>query len=310
MKKEKKPVPVSEEQPSLPEQDGERMSVRCYSMSSSSAKRWLEENRQGSVRRNVINKERRDRKNDPSVRRRGRILLTVLSVAAAVGVLIPAGILIFRQFVINECEISGDTGYSAAELLAATGLGTGDSIIKASLPGVAGRICETLPYVKECRVGVSLPDKVTIEAYDYIPGFYLESGGDYFAVSEELRVLEKDSSPDRFEEAGILKVKVPPVSECIVGRDLVFSGNCDGKSLRELIGLLRDADLYSGTAELDMSDIYATSVTLTGGGTVYFGDCTSLKQKFETALRVIGECGGSFNTIDVCLPGSAYLRKD
>ena len=84
-------------------------------------------------------------------------LLIMLAVVAAV----VFGVAIF--FKIHTVEVQGNTIYSANEVIAASGIQSGDNLFTLNKEAAAGNIKAGLPYVETVSINRFLPDKVVIE---------------------------------------------------------------------------------------------------------------------------------------------------
>lgn len=92
---------------------------------------------------------------------RGRLLLRLISVVAVVLAVI-FGMSIFFKVGENKILVSGNHKYSIAEIQEASGIRAGDSLMTFGETKAAGRIKAKLPYVKNVRIGIKLPDTVII----------------------------------------------------------------------------------------------------------------------------------------------------
>jgi cell division protein FtsQ len=90
---------------------------------------------------------------------RNRLLLRLATVAAIVLALVLAMFVFFR---VEHIQVSGMDQYTAWDIKEATGIKEGDSLFSLGLPGAAAKI-KALPYIKDVRIGIKLPNMVMIE---------------------------------------------------------------------------------------------------------------------------------------------------
>lgn len=91
---------------------------------------------------------------------RSRFLLRILTVAAVV-LAITAGISIF--FKVKNITVSGNVKYSPWAIREVSGIQEGDNLLAFGRARAFSRILKELPYVKDGRIGIKLPDTVYIE---------------------------------------------------------------------------------------------------------------------------------------------------
>lgn len=99
---------------------------------------------------------------EPKAFSRSRFLVQILSVFAVVVALVLALSVFFR---VDEDKImvSGAQAYSAYTVRQASGISAGDNLLTFGRARAAGQILANLPYVRNVRIGIKLPDTVKIE---------------------------------------------------------------------------------------------------------------------------------------------------
>lgn len=99
---------------------------------------------------------------EPKAFSRSRFLVQILSVFAVVAALVLALSVFFR---VDEDKImvSGAEAYSPYTVRQASGISDGDNLLTFGRARAAGQILANLPYVRNVRIGIKLPDTVKIE---------------------------------------------------------------------------------------------------------------------------------------------------
>ena len=133
----------------------------------------------------------RQRRHPRSKRRRGRFrglykLLSILLIAAAV---VLAGVVFFR---VNSVEVTGNVRYTAAEVIAASGIEMGDNLVVLPRSRVSAAICANLPYVESVSVKKALPDGVVLVVTERVAAASVESAEGRWLVSAQGKLLELD----------------------------------------------------------------------------------------------------------------------
>ena len=287
----------------------ETVPVRSYSMSRRSEERWIEENASGL---RPAEKPARASKNsapdDPGVRKKARVLLAVITVAAVLLVTVPAvWLLLSNRLVITGVTVEGETSYSAEELLEASGLREGDSVFSARPGKNASRVLEKLAFLKKCEVSVTLPGTVVFRVEEYGPAAYLRSGDSLYILSEELLVLGRSDGSDAPD--GLIELGAPQISKCLVGKTVEFADGNDFGAVCAALEALSVWQTEAGVVKLDASDRFRMKALLGDGTEVLIGSKSGLDVKLATAGRLIEEGVKPGSVIDVSVEGNGFISE-
>lgn len=96
---------------------------------------------------------------EPKVFNRNRMMIQLLTVTAVVAAFV-LGLSVY--FKVENITVSGADVYSPWSVMEASGINKGDSLLTFSRPRAAAKIKANLPYVKDVRFGIKLPDTVNI----------------------------------------------------------------------------------------------------------------------------------------------------
>ncbi len=157
---------------------------------------------------------------------RNRLLLHIATVVAIVLALVLAVSVFFR---VKHFQISGTVLYQPSDISDASGIKQGDSLFSVGLPGAAARIKE-LPYVKDVRIGIKLPNVVIIEITEIRVTYALKAQNEeWWMVDSSGLVIQKAAEdeldactkilgvhlqePKVGEQAVALETAVPSVDE-------------------------------------------------------------------------------------------------
>lgn len=138
-------------------------------------------------------------------RRRGRFrgiyqLLTILLVTAAV---IAACLVFFR---VNTVLVEGNGRYTADEVIAASGIETGDSLIALSKGKVAGLIRTKLPYIESVSIQRKFPDVVVLTVKERSAAASVPGGSGRWLISSQGKLLEEDGGQSVVKVIGLRAV--------------------------------------------------------------------------------------------------------
>lgn len=143
---------------------------------------------------------------------RNRLLIRLVSVVAIVVALVLAMSVFFR---VENIQVSGMDQYTAWDISQASGIAQGDSLFSLGMPAAAARI-QALPYVKDVRIGIKLPNTVMIEITEVRVTYGVKAQDEsWWLVDSGGRVVEKAASGDESEYTKILGVHLlnPKVGE-------------------------------------------------------------------------------------------------
>ncbi len=101
--------------------------------------------------------------------------------------------LIFR---VGEFEILGSTVYTDEEIINASGIQDGDSLLFLNLSGASSGISSELPAIGLVEVDRQMPNKIVITVEESEAIAYIRIDDSYYSVDKGLRVLENISESD------------------------------------------------------------------------------------------------------------------
>ena len=130
------------------------------------------------------------RRNNRRRRRRGRFafLYQLLSVCLILAAIL-AGCVVF--FKVEEVAVSGQSKYTAEEIIQASGIERGDNLFLLNKVRVYRRILNSLPYVDQVSLRRGLPDTVVITVSECVPAFCLEWEGSWWILDGKGKLLEQ-----------------------------------------------------------------------------------------------------------------------
>jgi cell division protein FtsQ len=230
-------------------------------------------------------------------RRRLRLLLALVAVAALVGLAFAAAH--SALFDVDELVVTGNDRTGADDVLAASGLELGEPLLFLDVDGASAAIGR-LPWVGSAQVRRSIGGTVTIEVTEREPAATLSTtDGGWVVVDGEGRQLERVDTPGPgqlllrgVEASGVVGTPVGPGPQGVL------------QVLDALTPPVREA--VSGIG-LDGTELF---LELAAGGRVRLGDTTDLDPKLaslETMLaRVDLHCLGE---LDLGVPSAPALTR-
>lgn len=227
-------------------------------------------------------------------------------------------ILLFAVFRVKTFSVEGTSPYAKEEIIAASGITEGKSLIFADLDEAAAAIERTLPYTDNVKLTKKLPDGIVIRFEETFKAFAFQiSGGMYALTNSEMKVLELATS---VPEGVALITGANPV-KTYVGEVLTFVKPAEDEKEEtqdktfELLLEITKGIAENGTKDINLIDIADTnSIYLIYQQRIVLklGDSTELASKLSLGNRVINEentidpsqCG----TVDLTIPKKAYFN--
>ena len=129
------------------------------------------------------------RRNRRGRRNRGRFggLYKLLSAVLILAAIVLGCVVFFR---VNTVEVTGDFPYPAEEVVAASGVETGDNLFGLNKYLISSRIYTQLPYIDTVNIIRRYPDTLVIHVTAGAPAAWIESGGRYWLVDSRGKLLE------------------------------------------------------------------------------------------------------------------------
>ena len=221
-------------------------------------------------------------------RRRLRIVVVVASIAlvAAVAWLVVASPVLD----VDRVQVSGSNRLTAAEVVTASGIGTGDPMVWLDA-GAAERRVAGLPWIRSAHVAREWPGTVRITVTEREPVAWVDTGTGPALVDGTGRVLAViPSAPEGFPQI-VAPTRVPPVGATIAP---VAGARVAGR----LAGLARP-----GTKTIAVTP-RGVVLVLVNGAEVRMGSPTRVMTKVGAALAVLDAVGVPVAYVDVSVPSN------
>jgi hypothetical protein len=238
------------------------------------------------------------------------------------------GSLFFR---IRVIDVSGDvTMFNEGDVIRAAGISEGDLLYLRSSYQIEKKVKKNMPLCKNVDVKKSLSGKVSIDISFNEVCFYTRIGNKYYAIDENLRVLDFDESRSKYSSYGAVSVRLPEVREPILGKKLVFydtveETDTEGETLYEVqkesfydftvefLSILKDSGYLSESDAVILNEKFDLELIYADKFLVKFGDSRDLEEKFRLLFEILSE--GSINyasrgVIDLTNPAKAFARAD
>ena len=185
-------------------------------------------------------------------RRRGGLgrLLRPMSVILAAVAMVAALTLFFK---VEHITVTGASRYGAEEIIAASGVETGDNLILLDRYRVAQRIYTSLPYITDVRPKQEFPNTLNIEVTETHAMAAIQGSGAYWLLSGDGKILEAVDEPAAADYLQIIGVQAaePAVSGALA---LQEDSPIEPARLAELLSVLDEYEALNRADSVDCSD--------------------------------------------------------
>ena len=286
--------------------------------------------------------EQNDRANDLRVRledARARMLQKhgekrVKLVFRTLPAIVLAAILLIALFLlipIREIEVTGEVElFNEGEIIEASESVQGRSLHMRSSSKIEKTIRKNLPLTESVKVTKGIFGKIKIDIQFSDVYFYCNIGDKYYAIDENLRVLDIDDSYSKYKAFGAVKVHLPEVREPILGESLVFYDTVEETDTEgELLYEVKKPSYYSYVSEFLteikengyqdganaalLAEKFNVRLIYAEKFSVRFGDIRDLDLKFRIFYEIMAENSTQYAdkvTVDLTDPSEATARAD
>ncbi len=214
-----------------------------------------------------------------------------IAVGASLTVLI-ALVCIVVFFGMKKVEIRGNSRYTDEQILEACGFSPSDNLFGVDLDKAEKAIIKKYPYISNVSFKRILPSTLIITVTEDAPSYCAEIYGDYFLLSEDLRIISKHNIYEDVEvlDMPVIYLKLPQVERAVRGERIIFDKSSNYEHLIQFLSKLKDQEIYQRTDCIDASDRY--HIVLYTDGSRYkidIGTSENLDTKIRFVKKVIEE---------------------
>ena len=237
-------------------------------------------------------------------REREKRMLRLLTRAIFGVILIAALLLTYFVLIIDKIEVYGCERFTAEEILAASGLKTGQHMWLARL-GAAKEAVEADPYIASLEITRVYPDKLVLRVTERVEKAVILGMNTHAVIDGEGYVL---SIGTRASYEGLLKVYGTGAGGYHVNQRLGEESDFHSRTLVTLLAALEAAELMDVVETLDISNPLSVTMTTFDGLTVHLGQPDNAEEKlnnFRIVLPALIENGyNKSGTLDLAAKGS------
>ena len=224
------------------------------------------------------------------IRKRRFFVFLIFLMIAGIGVFYY--LLQTKLFPVKKVAASGSELYSAQEIVAASGITPKTPIMTVTKEKVEAKLQKKLPYIESVQIKRTLPDAVKITVTDAKETFLFKEAENYFAVSENMRVLAISDSAKK----GLVSVTAKDV-KLKAGKSVTFKNSEDKELLTRVYSCAKERKIELGA--IDISNTGAIKLKVSNLYEVNLGSDINITEKFDQLEVMIKEIGGRKGKINL-----------
>ena len=186
-------------------------------------------------------------------------------------------------FRITSVEVAGSSRYSQEEIIAASGIKTGDNLFLTRTGDASEKIIKALPYLGTAKVTRKFPTTIRIEVAEEAVWGAVQDGDHYLILGASGKVLELSSTLPE----GCTELRGLTVNGANVGSAAEFSDD-QLKLMKEVLEAVSASGLDKVTA-VDFSKPARILIIYDGRVTVNLGEPSDLSYKLSFAVKLLQE---------------------
>lgn len=199
---------------------------------------------------------------------------------------------------ISEFSTANEGRYSPQELAEAAGIELGDKIWSVDVKEAERKILDTYTEIGSVKVKRDLPDKIIFEPVYASAKYYIALYGEYYTLSDGLRVLERVESKSYCTGLRLVLLELPEIRRAVTGEVLSFADEGAVEYVGRMLSAVSESDLYGMIDKLSIKNKFESFALKTDCFKITFGEVEDEKLKIKMALRVM-EDGGYYTQTGV-----------
>ena len=236
--------------------------------------------------------------------------IALIAVAVLLCLLIAFSALGAVFFKVSEVTASGCTMYEDWRVSEAARIEPGINLYAVDKKAAERAVLDEFPYISSVSVRRRLPSTIELLVTEDKPAYYCEISGEFFVLSDSLRVLEHGPDEDSFVRRfpGIVKLVTLRVNRAMVGEKIVFADTSFYDYACEMLRVFENCAIADGMTLIDFSDKYDIYLVYDDRFKVEIGDIGNLEFKMRMASEILASEDLSFAGLLNVENDPAYVR--
>ncbi len=188
---------------------------------------------------------------------------------------------------IEHIEVKGNERYTKEQLIEESGISVGQNLYAINKKTAKASIIAEYPYVSNVVIRRKLPSTLNFKITEEYPQYFTEICGEYYILSDSLRVLERTTELPGSDENPITRIMFSEIKSAIVGESMAFDKDITFDYIHNFIQALNDHETAEHITSIDLTKKYNIYVTYQDRFKIYLGDNTETEMKLTFAELMI-----------------------
>lgn len=199
----------------------------------------------------------------------------------------------------KEIRIEGSTVYDDYLIRECSGIELNQNLYRIDRDAITNAIVTNYPYIKSVEVDVKLPSTVTIRVTEDTPRYYFELCGEYYVLSESLRVLEHSSDLDDLQQRlpGIIGLNTQSVTYAVCGRRIAFADGSYTEYTRQMLSTFAASSIADKITLIDFTDKFNVYVIYDHRFKIEIGNMDNIATKIAFAEEILRKFDSSYTGV-------------
>lgn len=209
---------------------------------------------------------------------------------------------------VETVKVDGNVRYTDGEILTASGIHAGDSMLLIRKDKLLRKITASCPHVETVEIEKTYPTALTIRVTETGAVYFTRVRDRVCTLDASLRVIECTDAVD-----GLIELRLPEIKSAVEGSALVFADAEDEARVRAMLETLGGAEDVLALDCFDLRDRYNITAYAAGRAEILFGDAAQLDVKLRIARQVYSNAlaeGSDGTRIDVSEPSRVSVSYD
>ncbi len=189
-------------------------------------------------------------------------------------------------FDLKDIRVNGIMNHSEEEIILASEIEMGKKLYAIRSDEAEKKILEAYPEISEVSIKKVLPAEIVIELTYETPEYYICITGQYFTLSESLRVIERFSDKKSLEAMGLIYLELPDIKRAATGEKIKFFGD----DMEYIMDVLESFSLSCFAGEIDrvyISGKFDITLAKSGEFMIKLGDYKDQSLKLTMAEKIM-----------------------
>lgn len=224
-------------------------------------------------------------KSKQKLRRKTVFYITILAIFCAC----LAAVLFSVFFKIKHITVSGSTIYDDWRIIEASGITVGSNAYAVNGSDAEKNITEKFPYIRSVSLSHPSPSTLELSVTEDSAEYFFVIDGEYFILSDSLRVLEiiSDSDIMQTRHADLLEIGINGVSQAVVGSRLEFVSSIYYDYAVKTLRIFAECSMAPHITLVNCSSKFDVYFIYDGRFRIEVGDTDDLQMKISFAEAVI-----------------------